>query len=178
MVQLREDAFLRLIGGFRLPEGWEDLRLMPLADTAGGIVIESGFPLVIDDVAGDRRLPARALARQMGVGSYAGFPVRDPAGEVVGVCCVADDRPRRWQPAELAAVDHAAQACTAFVAEQESRREADRHRRFLDAVLQNLRSAWRRATRPDGSGWPSARRSWRGTAGRSPSCPTTRRAPG
>ena len=43
--------------------------------------------------------PADAPARVVGVRAYAGFPVRDPAGDVVGVCAVMDYVPREWHAA-------------------------------------------------------------------------------
>src|SRR4051812_36608751 len=83
-------------------------------------------------------VPAASLIRRSPTQAYAAYPVRDPAERVVGVFCVLDREPRRWTAEELAAVDDAAQVCTLVVGERHARREADRQRRFLDAVLDNL----------------------------------------
>ena len=67
-------------------------------------------------VVGDTRLDARTSdnpsIESMGIIAWAGFPVRDPAGEVLGTFCVADTRPRDWLPAEIEALRILAQAVT------------------------------------------------------------------
>jgi signal transduction histidine kinase len=76
----------------------------------------------------------------VGFRAYAGFPIRDPDDEIVGVCAVLDFQPREWSAAELAGVGEGAQACTAFAEQQQARVAADQQRRFLDALLDSLRT--------------------------------------
>lgn len=146
-IHLAAGDTLRVAGGSGVPEGFDLIRRVPARSTLAGWVISHGHPLIVNDVLTDRRVPPDAPVRQVGVRAYAGFPIRDPAGEIVGVCAVMDDAPRSWSAAQLAGVDEGAQACTAFVAEQQARvaeqqarREAERQRRFLDTVLEHLPS--------------------------------------
>ncbi|GAA2846013.1 hypothetical protein Acy02nite_47760 [Actinoplanes cyaneus] len=138
VIHLAEGRHMRLIGGYNLAAGFEPMQQVPTSSTLAGLVLRTGFPLVIDDVEADDRVPADAPARAVGIRSYAGFPVRDPAGAIVGVCAVMDYRTRHWQPDELTAVDNGAQACTAFVAEQRAREAEHRQRRYLDTMLDSL----------------------------------------
>ncbi|MDG6105776.1 GAF domain-containing protein [Dactylosporangium aurantiacum] len=146
-IHLAAGATLYVAGGSGLPEGLQAIRRAPARSTLAGWVIGHGHPLIVNDVRSDRRVPPDAPVRRVGIRAYAGFPIRDPAGEIVGVCAVMDGEPRSWSAAQLAGVDEGAQACTAFVAEQQARvaeqqarREAERQRRFLDTVLEHLPS--------------------------------------
>lgn len=64
-------------------------------------VIESGDRLVIDDARLDLCPSASGLAETVGVRAWAGFPVRDPRGDVVAALCVADYLPRCWSAEEV-----------------------------------------------------------------------------
>jgi two-component system phosphate regulon sensor histidine kinase PhoR len=138
MIHLVEGPHMRLIGGFALPAGFLPMQQVPMPITLAGLVLRYRFPLVIPDLAADPRVPADAPARTVGVRAYAGFPVKDPSGEVVGVCGVMDYEPREWSPMQLAAADDGAQACTAFVAERRARHAEREQRHFLDALLNSL----------------------------------------
>jgi phosphoserine phosphatase RsbU/P len=65
-----------------------------------GRVVESGDKLIINDARMGRQASsgghesARVLA-------WAGFPVRDPAGRVVGALCAADHVPRHWSAGDV-----------------------------------------------------------------------------
>lgn len=140
MVHLLDGKQLRLIGSYGLPAHWAAVPAVPIASTLGGLVILAGQPLVIDDAACDPRVPADWAGHSVGERAYVGFPIRDVAGDVVGVCGVLDPQPRRWQAAQIAAVDEGARACAAFVGEQQSAAGADRARRLLAALLDSLRT--------------------------------------
>lgn len=147
MIHLASGDWLRVVGSFGLPGGFETARRAPARSTLAGWVISHRHPLIVTDLLADGRVPLEAPARAVGVRSYAGFPIRAPDGEIVGVCAVLDYRPRSWEAAELTHVDEGAQACTAFVAEQlardaerQARELADRQRRFLDALLASMRT--------------------------------------
>ncbi|HWG60592.1 MAG TPA: GAF domain-containing SpoIIE family protein phosphatase [Streptosporangiaceae bacterium] len=83
-------------------------------------VIDSQDRLIIDDAAPDRhggggggggRAPEPAT-----VMAWAGFPVRDPAGHVVGALCAADHLPHRWTAAEVEVLEILAQIASREVA--------------------------------------------------------------
>jgi sigma-B regulation protein RsbU (phosphoserine phosphatase) len=64
-------------------------------------VIESADQVMIDDARLDPRTSAGYRAEQTGMIAWAGFPVHDPDGHVVGALCVAGCQPRRWSPADV-----------------------------------------------------------------------------
>jgi phosphoserine phosphatase RsbU/P len=91
----------------------------PLERSLLQFVIESQEKLVIGDTRID--LPPSAPARPpgpAGVGAWAGFPVRDPHGNVVGALCVADLRPRHWSAGEVELLETLAQVASREVALQ------------------------------------------------------------
>ncbi|GIF15754.1 ATP-binding protein [Actinoplanes teichomyceticus] len=138
MINIRDGRRLRLIGGYDVPALFRRGEPVPMFSTLAGIVISGGFPLVITDVDADDRVPVDAPARSAGLRAYAGFPILDPDGQIVGVCAVMDYRTRAWSAEELTAVDDGAQACTAFVAAQYAREREHQQRLFLDTLLDSL----------------------------------------
>ena len=130
MIHLLDGGDLCLVGVSSEPAS------EPAPSTLSGLVVSAGSPVVITDVATDPRVPTDVS----GTRAYAGFPIRDHEGRIAGVCGVLDYQPRIWSPAQLYAVDHGAQTCTAFVIQQRSYAHADRARRFLDALLASLHS--------------------------------------
>jgi two-component system phosphate regulon sensor histidine kinase PhoR len=136
MIHLTDDGtMLHVAGVFGMPAEWSRIGPTPVGQTVSRLVLESQHPIVIPDITEDPRVPPHAPAIRLGVRAYAGFPIRDPGERIVGICMAVDFVPRQWLPEQLAAVDEAAQACTALVAEQQ---RAETHRRFLEAILQHL----------------------------------------
>ncbi len=138
MIHVVADRQMRLIGRYGVPAGLHRAQPVPMSSTLAGLVFRSGFPVVITDVERDVRVPVDAPARSVGLRTYAGFPIRDPYAEIVGVCAVMDFHLREWTPEQLAAVDGVAQACTAFVTEQYALEREHRQRLFLDTLLDSL----------------------------------------
>jgi serine phosphatase RsbU (regulator of sigma subunit) len=81
-------------------------------------VIESQTKLVIDDARRDLSPSARCPARPACVSAWAGFPVRDPHGNVVGALCVADHLPRHWSVRDVELLEALAQVASREVALQ------------------------------------------------------------
>jgi two-component system phosphate regulon sensor histidine kinase PhoR len=141
LILLADGDQLKMAGSSGLPGEWSQVGTTPAKQTLAGLVVSDDRPVVIADIADDPRVPPDTPAVLLGVHGYAGFPIRDPAGRIVGVLAVVDLRPRVWTPDELAVIDDAAQACGAFVAVQCAHEQADTEHRFLDALLQSLRVA-------------------------------------
>jgi phosphoserine phosphatase RsbU/P len=80
-------------------------------------VIGSGDKLIIEA----RPEPDAGGGRPVGppdVIAWAGFPVHDPAGQVVGALCVADHRPRRWSEGDVEVLEALAQFASREIALQ------------------------------------------------------------
>jgi phosphoserine phosphatase RsbU/P len=90
----------------------------PLEQSLLQFVIESQEKLVIDDARLDLHPSVRCPLDPAGVSAWAGFPVRDPHGKVVGALCVADDLPRHWSAGEVELLETLAQVASREVALQ------------------------------------------------------------
>ncbi|AGZ44600.1 putative multi-sensor signal transduction histidine kinase [Actinoplanes friuliensis DSM 7358] len=139
LVHFVEGERLRIYGGYGLAVRWEDVADTQLKDTLAGLLIETGEPLVIGNLATDPRVPPGSPIRAHGMtGAYLGYPVRDDTGTIVGICCALDTEPHEWTDNDVAAVAEAAHVSTLLITEQIARLEIDRQRRFLDAVVDSL----------------------------------------
>jgi PAS domain S-box-containing protein len=135
LIHFVQGGRLRLYGGWGLSGSWDAVADASVEESLAGLVLSADEPLLITDLAGDERLPPGESLR---TGAYLGYPVRDQAGAVLGICCACDEQPREWTADEVAAVAEAAQVCTLLITERLARYEVDRQRRFLDAVLDSL----------------------------------------
>ena len=108
---LRTDSGMRKPGNPDLADGQSVLEQSLLRS-----VIESGGRLVIGDVRLDPRTSAGGLADSGGVRAWAGFPVRDPDGTVVGALCVTDHVPRKWRAGEVEFLDILADVVSSEIA--------------------------------------------------------------
>jgi len=64
-------------------------------------VIDTAAMLIVDDARLDPRTSASCPIEPGIVIAWAGFPILDQAGHVVGALCVADDLPRHWSATEI-----------------------------------------------------------------------------
>ena len=65
-----------------------------------GHVIASNEPLVIEDLARDRRFANNPLLKDRGLRFYAGIPLRAGNGQPIGSLCLLDTKPRRFSERE------------------------------------------------------------------------------
>ncbi len=68
----------------------------PLADVPCGVVVRTGLPLAVADLADDPRTRDSVVVRRLGMSAYLGVPLRTVDGAVVGTLCVLDQRSREW----------------------------------------------------------------------------------
>ncbi|MET9934994.1 MULTISPECIES: GAF domain-containing SpoIIE family protein phosphatase [unclassified Streptomyces] len=64
-----------------------------------------GQPFIVDDAAADPRTEGHPSVGPMNIGAWAGYPLLDPEGHVLGSFCVIDDSPRAWSAADLATLE-------------------------------------------------------------------------
>ncbi|GIF13121.1 ATP-binding protein [Actinoplanes teichomyceticus] len=135
-IQFVEGDRLRLYGSWGVSADWDAIADTPLEGSLGGMVVRSGGAVIVDDATADDRVPP-GVVRKHG-GAYLGYPVHDRLGQVLGVCCAYDLRPRAWAPEQMTAVAEAAEVATLLIGEQLARHELEQQHRFLDAVLDSL----------------------------------------
>jgi two-component system cell cycle sensor histidine kinase/response regulator CckA len=103
-----------------LPEPWATRRNAPLSFSFCSTVAGTGEPLVVEDARRHPLLRHSQALRELGWVSYAGVPLKDREGHVLGSFCVVDRTPRLWSERDIALLqDLAASAAT----EVELRRE-------------------------------------------------------
>ncbi|MBV9592481.1 MAG: SpoIIE family protein phosphatase, partial [Actinobacteria bacterium] len=93
-------------------EPWQSDRQTPLTHSFCQYVVRDGRPLVIEDARLDERLRDNLAITDLGVVAYAGFPLRDATGQVVGSLCAIDTQPRGWTPAQLSILEDLAHAAS------------------------------------------------------------------
>jgi serine phosphatase RsbU (regulator of sigma subunit) len=99
-----------------LPSPVSERRETPLSHSFCQYVVEDGAALVVEDARLDERLKDNLAIPDLGVIAYAGFPIREPGGHVLGSFCVIDDRPRVWSRGDLEVLSELAAAATDIVA--------------------------------------------------------------
>jgi GAF domain-containing protein len=100
-----------LPGAAGLPEPWASTRALPLGRLFCRDVVTTGRPLAVTD-ARRHPLPGDTLTLlDLGVVAYAGVPLADGAGNVLGALCAADTEARSWTDDQLTALRDIARAC-------------------------------------------------------------------
>lgn len=114
LVNLVDDEYEASVGAY----GPVERSPRPVADSLCEAVVRGGVPAIAQDATLDRRFAGKRPVREGGVRAYAGFPIRDAAGELVGVVSVVDDRARHeWAARDLAAIDGAARIVSAALSD-------------------------------------------------------------
>lgn len=120
-------------GAAGLPEGAD--RCTAVDDSFCRHVISSDRAVIVDDARTDPRIDGQPVLDGHEVVAWAGFPVRDDDGNVLGTFCVVDRVPRQWTAPQLEALGVMAQSA----ADQVKLRSALRSERKARA---NAESAW------------------------------------
>jgi phosphoserine phosphatase RsbU/P len=113
-------------------------RESPLEQSLLQLVIESQEKLVIDDARLDPHPSARCPLEPAGVSAWAGFPVRDPHGNVVGALCVADPLPRHWSAGEVELLETLAQVASREVALQAALQQSAERAELAQILQESL----------------------------------------
>jgi signal transduction histidine kinase len=102
-----------LPGAVGLAAPYDELRETPLTHSFCRYVVADQLPLVVADARTDPRLARSPAVTEMGVVAYAGWPIRDVTGRVVGSLCAIESEPREWTSADLEVLEDLATACSA-----------------------------------------------------------------
>lgn len=74
-----------------------------------------GERFVVEDAATDPRTRAHPSVGPMSIGSWAGYPLLSPDGQVLGSFCVIDESPRAWPEADLTTLATLARSVSAEI---------------------------------------------------------------
>ncbi|MEI4274087.1 SpoIIE family protein phosphatase [Klenkia sp. LSe6-5] len=99
-------------GSLGLPEPWQGERRTPLSHSFCQHVVRSEEPLVVPDAREHPLVRDNLAIRDLGVVAYAGIPLRDQEGAVVGSLCAIDGEPHDWSATDLAVLRDLADACS------------------------------------------------------------------
>lgn len=83
---------------------------LPRSQTICHHTIQTNHGLVVEDATSDPRFNDGYFVATAKLRSYAGVPIRDPHGYMIGALCVYDDKPRKFQPADLTMLRYLAHA--------------------------------------------------------------------
>lgn len=95
-----------------LPEPWATQRSTPLSHSFCQHVVLTAEPLVITDARTHPLVRDNLAVPDLGVIAYAGMPLTDAVGNVLGSLCAIDTVPRLWTDAQLADLSRIAEACS------------------------------------------------------------------
>ncbi len=94
-----ERSFWKACVGVDLPDLAD--RQGPLSESYCPFVVGSGEPFVVADAAHDPRTADHPATTPMAIGAWAGQPLLDADGHVLGTLCVIDTEARAWSDADL-----------------------------------------------------------------------------
>ncbi|SCG71189.1 GAF domain-containing protein [Micromonospora echinaurantiaca] len=125
-------------GAVGLPEPWAALRQTPLSHSFCQHVVDLEAPMVLPDARLDPRVRDNLAVPDLGVVAYAGMPLTDLRGRVLGALCAIDSKPRAWTADQLRTLADLAAACSSELrlrialdgAEQAKRRAEEAHARL------------------------------------------------
>ena len=80
---------------------WKERRETPLSHSFCQHVVNQRDAFIVEDARGDERVCSNLAIEDLNVAAYAGVPLRDASGAVLGSFCVIDENPREWTPNEL-----------------------------------------------------------------------------
>lgn len=129
-VTLLDDERLRVITAHGM-----DVVECEVSESVCSRVIESDAPLLITDTRLDPMYGPDSLPIQQGVIAYAGVPLRDAAGAVLGTLCAVEAKPRQWSDAELALLEDLSRVGTAELAARDTAAFAEQMGRRIGAVV-------------------------------------------
>jgi len=132
LVSLVEPERQVLPGMRGLPEPWATTRETPLTHSFCQHVVTTGEPLVLADARESALVRDNLAISELGMIAYAGMPLTDVDGQVLGSLSAIDTEPRWWSDAELLALSDLAVMCSTELrlrlVTHQTERERDRSR--------------------------------------------------
>jgi GAF domain-containing protein/serine phosphatase RsbU (regulator of sigma subunit) len=131
LVRAGDQVFPGMAG---LGEPWASRRSTPLSHSFCQHVVRTAAPLVITDARDHPWVRDNLAVSDLGVVAYAGMPLTDDDGHVLGSLCAIDEKPRQWTDAEVATLRRIAQACSTDLRLRLARHDAGIEEIRRDAV--------------------------------------------
>lgn len=104
VVSLVDGEWDRLVGLHGVGGVFALTRRIAVADSLCRRVVASGEPVWLGDTGADPAAARAAVVSYLGIGSFAGVPLRGVDGAVVGSICALDHGPREWTVGQRAAL--------------------------------------------------------------------------
>ncbi len=123
-----------LPGQIGLPEPIAAAREMALTHSFSRHVIEAGEMIVLPDVRADPRLRDNLSIRELGAIAFAGVPLTDSDGLVLGTLAVIDREPRVWTKSEIGLLVDLGEVCSSELRLRIAREIADEARRAAESA--------------------------------------------
>ena len=122
-----------------------DRRRILLTTSLCQLVVVTARPLVVADARTDERTRASLAPAELGIVGYAGYPLTDRHGAILGALCAIDTDPREWSATELDMLEGLAELATAELRLRIALRDAaDQQQRSENAEIR-LRQAYDRS---------------------------------
>lgn len=169
LLETDRQVFPGMVG---LAEPWATRRETPLSHSFCQHVVVDGRPLVLEDTRLNPRTCFSLAIPDLGVVAYAGLPLTDADGHVLGSLCAIDHEPRKWTTGELQDLEDLTAACSVElrmrIATELLRRDRDHaglllrasvelaHARDLTDLTRRLRNLFRGPAEP--SSWSCSSR--------------------
>jgi sigma-B regulation protein RsbU (phosphoserine phosphatase) len=87
-----------------------------IAESFCRYVVGTGQPLVVDDAVNDSRTFDNRAIELHGVAAWAGYPIEDAQGSVLGTFCLIDTSPHQWSDRDILTLATLAQATSTEIA--------------------------------------------------------------
>jgi serine phosphatase RsbU (regulator of sigma subunit) len=101
-------------------------RQHPVLDSLCQYLIATGGPVVLDDVATDKRMLDNPTVKELDIGAWAGYPIYGLTGQILGGFFVISHAPRRWSEWEIQTLATLSRAASKEVALREALAESER----------------------------------------------------
>ena len=141
LISLLDDRRQFFPGQAGLAEPWATARQTPLSHAICQHVAAAQGPLVVTDARDDQRCNGNPSITELRIVGYAGMPLTDADGTVLGALCAIDHEPREWTPTELALLSDMALACSDSLRLRITTRRAETGRAVAAAASRRAQSA-------------------------------------
>jgi sigma-B regulation protein RsbU (phosphoserine phosphatase) len=88
----------------------------PIEHSFCRFVVGSGRPLIVDDARNDPRTRGDPAIEAFDAGAWAGYPIEDADGAILGTFCVMDPGPHAWSGRDLRVLAILAKAASSEIA--------------------------------------------------------------